>query len=101
MTDQRRELDVRIQKEKDVLEKVITDLGLDGNGKHFFCPGCQSESEETPELSIQKGEFYCFKCGTRGDLVGLVKLARGCDLEDAIAWLAAEHRKKTERHTGH
>jgi DNA primase len=44
----------------------------------------------TPELAINRGMFECFRCGARGDVVGLVKLARKCDLETAIAWLASE-----------
>jgi hypothetical protein len=43
-----------------------------------------------PELAIGDGHFECFRCGARGDVVGLVKLARKCDLETAITWLEQE-----------
>jgi len=89
MTENRREWDERIG-DRAAIGKIAADLGLRGSGKHFFCPGCQTEGARDPELVIQKGEFKCFRCGAEGDVVGLVKLARGCDLETAIAWLAME-----------
>jgi hypothetical protein len=89
MTDSRRQWDERFR-DRDAVRRIAADLGLSGTGKHFFCPGCQPEGGKTPELVIQAGGFECFRCGARGDVVGLVKLARGCDLEDAIAWLATE-----------
>jgi len=89
MPENRREWDDRIR-DQAAIGKIAADLGLHGTGRHFFCPGCQLEGAKTPELVIQKGEFKCFRCGAEGDVVGLVKLARGCDLETAIAWLALE-----------
>lgn len=87
--DDRRELDLQAT-EGDTIEKVTADLGLKGVGKHFFCPGCQPLNEGRPEMVIKEGAFQCFRCGARGDVVGLVKLARGCDLETAMEWLARE-----------
>jgi hypothetical protein len=89
MPDNRREWDDRIR-DPAAVRKIAADLGIFGSGKHFFCPGCQPEGGETPELVIQNGGFQCFRCGAIGDVVGLVKLARGCDLESAIDWLAEE-----------
>jgi len=95
MPDNRREWDERIRDPADV-RKIATDLGISGRGKHFFCPGCQPEGGKTPELVIQNGSFICFRCGARGDVVGLVKLARRCDLETAIDWLATETGERKE-----
>lgn len=78
-----------------VTEKVAADLGLKGEGKHFFCPGCQPEAEGRPELVIKEGHFKCFRCDAQGDVVGLVKLARKCNLEEAIVWLAKETPPET------
>jgi hypothetical protein len=89
MTENRREWDDRIQ-DRAAVRKIAADLGISGSGKHFFCPGCQPEASGNPELVIQNGGFQCFRCGASGDVVGLVKLARGCDLASAIDWLAAE-----------
>lgn len=89
MTESRREWDDRIR-DRAAVRKIAADLGISGSGKHFFCPGCQPEGDGNPELVIQNGGFQCFRCGASGDVVGLVKLARNCDLESAIGWLAAE-----------
>lgn len=94
MTEDRRELDLQFTK-TDLIAKVCADLGLKGSGKHFFCPGCQPTGEGQPEMVIKAGEFHCFRCSARGDVVGLVKLARGCDLESAMQWL--EREKGAER----
>ncbi len=89
MTEDRRSWDLQVEKSHAV-EKVAADLGLSSQGKHFFCPGCQAEATGVPELVIKGGDFKCFRCGAEGDVVGLVKLAKNCDLEAAIAWLARE-----------
>ncbi len=93
MTETRREWDDRIR-DRAAVCRIAADLGIRGGGKHFFCPGCQPEEGETPELVIQNGGFQCFRCGANGDVVGLVKLARGCDLDSAIDWLKAETEKE-------
>jgi phage/plasmid primase-like uncharacterized protein len=89
MPDLRHEWDQRI-KDWPTISKIANDLGLAGTGHHFFCPGCQPLRNGTPELAISAGTFECFRCGAKGDVVGLVKLARKCDLEEAITWLASE-----------
>ncbi|WP_305042787.1 CHC2 zinc finger domain-containing protein [Geoalkalibacter sp.] len=70
-----------------LIEKVAEDLGLKREGKHFFCPSCH---DAQPEMVIKDGRFQCFRCGVVGDVVGLVKLARHCDLENALEWLSRE-----------
>ncbi|MCM2264846.1 MAG: hypothetical protein NDI73_06585 [Desulfuromonadales bacterium] len=89
MTDIRHEWDHRIN-DWPTIHKIAHDLGLAGEGHHFYCPGCQPLRSGSPELAIREGTFECFRCGTRGDVVGLVKLARKCALEEAIAWLENE-----------
>ena len=93
MIEERRIWDQQFSKARSV-EKVATDLGLQRKGRHFFCPGCQPLGKGAPELVIKRGQFQCFRCGASGDVVGLVKLARGCDLEGAIAWLAKENSSR-------
>jgi len=56
----------------------------------FLLPRLPTAAQRQPELAIGDGHFECFRCGARGDVVGLVKLARKCDLETAIAWLEQE-----------
>jgi len=89
MTDLRHEWDHRIT-DWPTIRKIAHDLGLASEGHHFYCPGCQPLRSGNPELAIREGTFKCFRCGAGGDVVGLVKLARKCDLETAIAWLEKE-----------
>jgi len=89
MTDLRHEWDQRIQDPEEI-KKIARDLGLGSSGKHFYCPGCRTESPRRADLVIQDGGFQCFRCGAQGDVVGLVKLARSCSLEEAVAWLERE-----------
>ena len=89
MMENRRAWDEMVAKSRAV-DKVAADLGLTRQGGHYFCPGCQPEGKGAPEMVIKKGDFTCFSCGATGDVVSLVKLARNCDLESAIAWLARE-----------
>ena len=89
MTDLRHQWDQRIT-DWPTISKIAGDLGLRGKGRHFYCPGCQPFGGSTPELAIHDGGFSCFKCGAKGDVVGLVKLAHKCDLDSAIDWLEAE-----------
>ncbi len=93
MTPDRRELDMQVSR-TDAIEKVTADLGLKGEGTRYYCPGCQAagtaEPEDLPELVIKEGWFHCFRCDAQGDIVGLVKLAKGCGLETAMEWLEKE-----------
>jgi hypothetical protein len=89
MMIERKEMDERVSR-RHAVDKVATDLGLERLGGHFFCPGCQPEGKGTPEMVIKEGHFQCFRCDARGDVVGLVKLARHCDTDSAVAWLERE-----------
>jgi len=89
MTLERKTMDELVSR-RHAVEKVAGDLGLVQKGAHYYCPGCQPRRQGTPELVIKDGHFQCFRCAASGDVVGLVKLARGCDLDTAIAWLERE-----------
>ena len=94
MTDLRHEWDQRIT-DWPTVSKIATDLGMRGEGRHFYCPGCQAAGGSSPELKIHDGGFKCFRCGMQGDIVGLVKLAQNCSLDQAIAW---PEKETGERH---
>lgn len=96
MVDQRLDMDERVGR-KQADGRIASDLGLRGNGNHFYCPGCQSFESGQPELIIKDGRFRCFRCDTHGDVVGLVKLSRKCNLDEAVSWLSREIQGETAK----
>ncbi|WP_305045598.1 CHC2 zinc finger domain-containing protein [Geoalkalibacter sp.] len=89
--EDRRHMDELVTR-RHAIERVAEDLGLKREGKHFYCPACHPGADCKPDLVIKDGRFQCFRCGALGDVVGLVKLARQCDLESALEWLSREIR---------
>lgn len=71
-------------------ERIASALGLRGQGRRFFCPSCQPTGGKTPDLSVSEKGFCCFKCGLKGDLLGLIMTFGQMDFPEAIAWLEAE-----------
>ena len=52
---------------------VVSKYGLDLHKKHFiYCP---FHNEKTPSMKIYTGQkgYYCFGCGTNGDVVSFVQ----------------------------
>jgi len=85
--------------------RVAATLGLQGQGKRFFCPVCQPQGGKTPDLSIRDKGFVCFKCGLKGDLLKLIEIAGNMDFPSAVAWLESltgipspDRRKKRAYH---
>jgi len=99
MSDQRQEMDERVSR-TNADGRIASDLGLRGKGHHFYCPGRQPLENGEPELMIKDGQFFCFRCETQGDVVGLVKLSRRCDLDEALDWISREIQKRTESPEG-
>ena len=80
-----------------ILEKVaIADLFLRDsivlkrNGSSFSCC-CPFHMEKTPSCSItpDKNMFYCFGCGTGGDIFAYWQTSRSCDFKQAVTDLAS------------
>lgn len=88
--------------------RVAVALGLQGQGKRFFCPACQPDGGKTPDLVIGDKGFTCHKCGIKGDLLKLVEVAGNMDFPSAVAWLESltgipgpgRHKKKTYKDKG-
>ena len=57
---------------------------------------CPFHNDTTPSLNLyeaKNGEvphYYCFACGSHGDLTGLVREVKGVTFLDAVRWLAEE-----------
>lgn len=66
------------------MEDAAKIIGLKGQGRRFFCPGCQKAGGKTPDLQLYDKGFKCFKCGQGGDIIDLFVLA-GRSKADAIA----------------
>ena len=71
-------------------QRVAVALGLQGRGRRFFCPVCQSQGGKTPDLAIGDKGFTCHKCGEKGDVLKLIEVAAGLDFPSAVAWLERE-----------
>ena len=70
--------------------RIAAALGLQSRGKRYFCPACQPDGGQTPDLSIRDRGFCCFKCGLKGDLLKLVEVAGHLDFPNAVAFLERE-----------
>lgn len=89
-------------------QRVAVALGLQGRGRRFFCPVCQSQGGKTPDLAIGDKGFTCHKCGEKGDVLKLIEVAAGLDFPSAVAWLEnltgipspGYHKKRTGKTTG-
>lgn len=68
-------------------QRVAVALGLQGRGRRFFCPVCQSQGGKTPDLAIGDKGFTCHKCGEKGDVLKLIEVAAGLDFPSAVRWL--------------
>ena len=70
--------------------RVAAALGLRSRGGRYFCPSCQPDGGNTPDLVIKGQGFYCHKCRLKEDLLTLVQLSAGLDFPSAVAWLEKE-----------
>lgn len=53
---------------------------------------CPFHQEKTPSFSVNEAEgfFYCFGCGTGGDVIDFYQRVNGLEFKDALEQLAAE-----------
>uniref|UniRef100_A0A7S3NM81 Toprim domain-containing protein n=1 Tax=Aureoumbra lagunensis TaxID=44058 RepID=A0A7S3NM81_9STRA len=85
----RRNLVRRRNNVKDICE-VAEALGIEliskSGGYWSLCP---FHDEKTPsfKLSPEKGVFYCFGCGAKGNAFHLTQKMRSCNFEEASSWL--------------
>lgn len=74
------------------IERIADVLGLHRTGARYFCPSCQPTGGTSPDLALYSAtnSFCCFKCGSKGDVIALVMLARSVDFKAALSWLEGE-----------
>ena len=77
-------------KERSDIETVVSSyVNLKRRGRN--CVGlCPFHNEKTPSFTLypENGSFYCFGCGTGGDVIRFVMLAENLDYIEAVRFLA-------------
>lgn len=55
----------------------------------FYCPFCADLGSNKPagRANSLTGLWFCFACGSGGDIFTAVKLARGVDFNEALQWV--------------
>jgi replicative DNA helicase len=79
----------------ELLEKLdlINSLNLKPSADEMKgnCPtGHASQSQTCFSINVQNGLYYCFNCGTRGDIIELVTLVKNKSTWEAGRWLAEQ-----------
>lgn len=77
-------------KEKNDIESVVASyVNLKRRGRNLIGL-CPFHNEKTPSFTLypENGSFYCFGCGTGGDVIRFVMLAENLDYIEAVRHLA-------------
>lgn len=70
-------------------EVIGSYLTLEHKGK-YLCARCPFHNEKSPSfyVSLDRGTYYCFGCGEKGDIFSFVERYEGLDFRGALAELA-------------
>lgn len=79
-----------VQRAADIVEIVSKRVLLKKAGKNFIGL-CPFHTEKTPSFSVNPGKniFYCFGCGTGGDVFSFLMKLDGLSFPDAVRQIAA------------
>ncbi len=73
----------------DIVDVVSTYVNLKRSGRNMvgLCP---FHGEKTPSFNVypNNGSFYCFGCGTGGDVITFIRMIENLDYIDAVKFLA-------------
>lgn len=89
-------------KEKLPIEEVVgTYVKLTRAGRNLRAP-CPFHKERTPSfyVSPERGTYYCFGCGEKGDIFSFVEKMEGVDFRTALVQLADRAGVKLTAYTG-
>ena len=84
--------DIEAIKEANPILDVLRDLGMPSQNNRIRCPRPENHShgDRTPSVSVwpDRGQFKCWVCAdVKGDVIDLVRLARGCTFREALEFL--------------
>lgn len=79
----------KIKGKIDIVELISSYIKVDKSGKNFKAC-CPFHNEKTPSfyISPERGTFYCFGCGKKGDVFSFVEEFEGVDFISALKLLA-------------
>ncbi len=79
----------KIKEKLDIVELISSYIKVDKSGKNFKAC-CPFHNEKTPSfyISPDRGTFYCFGCGKKGDVFSFVESFEGVDFVTALKILA-------------
>lgn len=79
----------KIKEKLDIVELISSYIKVDKSGKNFKAC-CPFHNEKTPSLFISpdRGTFYCFGCGKKGDVFSFVEFFEGIDFVSSLKLLA-------------
>lgn len=82
------------------MTEVLERYGLHPNQEGFI--RCPFHKEKTASMKIYKDSFYCFGCGSGGDIFKFVMLMDGISFKDAFISLGGEYQKaETKKEAWH
>jgi DNA primase len=84
--------DIEAVKAANPILDVLRDLGIPSQNNRIRClkPENHSHGDRTPSVSVwpDRGQFKCWVCAdVKGDVIDLVKLAKGCSFREALEYL--------------
>lgn len=85
----------------DILDTIRAE-GIELRQKgHNFWACCPFHSERTPSFKIdpERGSFYCFGCGAKGDTISFVMQLRGLTFREALSYLGIDTSVKPSYET--
>jgi DNA primase len=79
----------KIKEKLDIVELISSYIKVDKSGKNFKAC-CPFHNEKTPSffISQERGTFYCFGCGKKGDVFSFVEAFEGVDFVTSLKILA-------------
>ena len=81
----------RVRHAVDLADVVGESVALKPSGKGRLKGLCPFHSERTPSFHVltDRGFYYCFGCGAKGDVFHFVMQTRGVEFFEALQWLGA------------